>query len=140
MDVQPYLFFDGRCEEALAFYRNALGARVDMLMRFRESPEAPPPGACAPGSEDKIMHASLRIGHTVIMASDGACGGTPRFDGFALSINAADETEADRLFAALADGGGVRMPLTRTFFAPYFGMVTDRFGVQWMVIVPGRND
>lgn len=135
MDVQPYLFFDGRCEEAIGFYRDALGAEIEMLMRFKESPEPPPPGTCAPGSEDKIMHASLRLGRATVMASDGTCAGKPDFRGFSLSISARDEAEANRLFTALADGGQVRMPLTRTFFSPCFGMVADRFGVQWMVIV-----
>jgi PhnB protein len=135
MLVQPYLFFDGRCEEAIEFYRKALGAEVIMQMRFKESPEPPPPGAVAPGSENKIMHASLRIGETTVMASDGQCQGQASFQGFALSLTAANEAEADRLFAALGDGGKVQMPLTKTFFSPRFGMVADRFGVCWMIIV-----
>jgi len=133
--VQPYLFFDGRCEEALEFYRKALGAEVPMLMRFKDSPEPPQPGMVPPGSENKVMHASLRIGDTTVMASDGECHGKPHFDGFSLTVSAADEAEAKRLFAALADGGQVRMPLTKTFFSPSFGMLADRFGVGWMVIV-----
>ena len=137
--IEPYLFFDGRCEEAIEFYRNALGAEVDMLMRFKDSPEPHQPGMTAPGSENKVMHANLRIGGTSVMASDGRCGGKPHFDGFALSLGVATEAEADRLFAALADGGKVQMPLTRTFFSPRFGMVADRFGVMWMVIVPPPN-
>jgi PhnB protein len=135
MQVQPYLFFDGRCEEAIEFYRKALGAEVQMLMRFKDSPEPHQPGMCAPGSEDKVMHASLRIGDSTVMASDGQCMGKPSFQGFSLSINARDEAEAKRLFTALADGGQVQMPLTKTFFSPHFGMVADRFGVSWMVIV-----
>ncbi|MCC6535514.1 MAG: VOC family protein [Burkholderiales bacterium] len=134
--VQPYLFFEGRCEEALEFYRNALGAEVTMLMRFKDSPEAPPPGTCAPGSDAKIMHASMRIGQTEVMASDGRCAGAPSFQGFSLSVSVASEAEADKVFAALAAGGQVVMALDRTFFSPRFGMVTDRFGVSWMVIVP----
>ena len=135
MNVQPYLFFDGRCEEAIEFYRKALGAEVSMLMRYKDSPEPPQPGMTPPGSENKNMHASLRIGDTTLMASDGHCQGKPNFDGFSLTVNAADEAEARRLFAALSDGGQVRMPLTKTFFSPSFGMLADRFGVGWMVIV-----
>lgn len=136
MQVQSYLFFDGRCEEAIEFYRRVLGAQVQMLMRFKESPEPPQPGMCPPGSENKVMHASLRIGETTVMASDGRCQGRPKFDGFSLSVDARDEKEAERLFAALGDGGQVVMPMTKTFFSPRFGMVADRFGVTWMVIVP----
>jgi PhnB protein len=136
MIVQAYLSFDGRCEEAVEFYRRALGAEVTMLMRFNESPDAPPPGMVPPGSENKVMHASLRIGETVVMASDGRCQGKPSFQGFCLSISVANEAEADRVFAALGDGGKVQMPLGKTFFSPRFGMVNDRFGVPWMVTVP----
>ena len=135
MQVQPYLFFDGRCEEAVEFYRKALGAKVEMLMRWKDSPEPPQKGMCAPGSENKVMHASFRIGDTTVMASDGQCQGKPSFQGFSLSLTASNEAEADRLFAALADGGQVQMPLTKTFFSPRFGMVADRLGVSWMVIV-----
>jgi PhnB protein len=132
MNVQPYLFFDGRCEEALDFYKKAIGAKVDMMMRFKESPD---PNSCAPGSENKIMHAAFKIGDTQVMASDGRCEGKPSFQGFSLTINAKDEAEADRLFGALGDGGQVQMPLTKTFFSPRFGMVADRFGVGWMILV-----
>ena len=135
MQAQPYLFFDGRCEEALTFYRKTLGAEVTMMMRFKEAPEKPPPGAVAPGSDDKIMHSSFRIGETNIMASDGGCSGNTSFKGFSLSLDAKDEADAERLFAALGDGGEVQMPLSKTFFSPAFGMVADRFGVSWMVIV-----
>ncbi len=131
----PYLFFDGRCEEAIEFYKKALGAEVGMMMRFKESPEPPPPGQVAPGSENKIMHACLRINGEAVMASDGCAQGQPKFEGFSLSLNAKDEAEADRMFAALADGGKVHAPLAKTFFAKRFGMVADRFGVGWMVIV-----
>jgi PhnB protein len=130
MHVQPYLFFDGRCEEALGFYRSALGATDTMLMRFKDSPD---PQMCPPGAGDKVMHASFRIGDSEVMASDGQCSGRPSFQGFSLSIAARDEAEAERLFAALADGGQVQMPLTKTFFAARFGMVADRFGVSWMI-------
>lgn len=135
MQVQPYLFFDGRCEEAIEFYRQALGAELTMLMRFKDSPEPHEPGMVAPGAEDKVMHASLRIGDSAVMASDGRCLGQPNFQGFALSLTAADDAEAERLFAALADGGQVQMPMSKTFFSSRFGMVADRFGVGWMVIV-----
>jgi len=136
MIVQAYLSFDGRCEEAIEFYRRALGAEVTFLMRHREAPEGPPPGMTPPGSENKIMHAALRIGETLVMASDGRCQGKPSFQGFCLSISVANEAEADKVFAALSDGGQVQMPLGKTFFSPRFGMVADRFGVPWMVIVP----
>ncbi|MFL6579518.1 MAG: VOC family protein [Burkholderiales bacterium] len=135
MLIQPYLFFDGRCEEAFDFYRRTLGAEVTMLMRFKEAPEPSPPGMLPPGSENKIMHGALRLGDTTVMASDGNCQGKPSFQGFSLSLSVPDEVEAERLFAALAEGGQVQMPMTKTFFAPRFGMVADRFGVSWMLIV-----
>ena len=134
MKVQPYLFFDGRCEEAIEFYKKTLGAEVLMLMRFDESPEPPPPGMTPPGSDKKIMHSCLRIGETEVMASDGRCMGKPAFQGVSLSLSAANEAEADRLFNALAEGGEVQMPIGKTFFSPRFGMVADRFGVSWMVV------
>ena len=134
MQVQPYLFFDGRCEEALTFYSQALGAQVTALMRYRERPEPPPPGNTMAG--DKIMHANLQIGETQIMASDGQRPGEGLFKGFSLSITAATDAQARRLFDALADGGHIQMPFGPTFFATAFGMVADRFGVGWMVIVP----
>jgi PhnB protein len=135
MMVQPYLFFEGRCEEAVEFYRRALGAEVEMLMRIKDSPDPYPPGMIPPGSGDKVMHVSFRIGDTTVMASDGTCNGKPSFQGFSLSLTARDAAEADRLFAALSDGGKVSMPQGKTFFSPRFGMVADRFGVSWMVIV-----
>jgi PhnB protein len=135
MIVQTYLNFDGRCEEAVEFYRRAVGAEVQMLMRFGEAPEGPPPGKVPPGSENKVLHTSFRIGETVVMASDGYCQGNSSFRGFSLSISVANEAEADKVFGALADGGEVQMPLGKTFFSPRFGMLTDRFGVAWMVIV-----
>jgi PhnB protein len=133
--VQSYLFFDGRCEEALEFYRQALGAEVLFLMRFKDSPEKPQPDACPPGFENKVCHASFRVGSTVLMASDGRCLGRPFFHGFSLSLSTSTEAEADQLFAALAEGGQVQMPLAKTFFSPRFGMVADRFGVSWMITV-----
>ena len=136
MQVQSYLFFDGRCEEALEFYRSALGAKVTMLMRFKESPDPVPPGMCAPNSDEKVMHSEFTIGDTKLMASDGYAGGKPEFKGFSLSLDAKDDADAKRLFDTLAEGGTVQMPLGKTFFASSFGMVADRFGMAWMVIVP----
>ena len=133
--VQPYLFFNGRCEEAVEFYKKALGAEVQMMMRYKESPEPPPPGMVPPGFENKIMHASLKIGQTIVMASDGCSTEKPKFEGFSLSLAVPTETEAERAFAALAKGGKVGMPLTKTFWSPRFGMLTDRFGIGWMVSV-----
>ncbi|MEO5701405.1 MAG: VOC family protein [Casimicrobiaceae bacterium] len=133
--IQPYLFFDGTCEAAVEFYKRALGAKVEMLMRYKESPEPPPSGMLPPGSENKIMHVSLRIGDSVVMASDGMCHGESRFAGFSLSHSVKDEAECDRVFAALGEGGKVQMPLGKTFWSPRFGMLTDRFGVGWMISV-----
>ena len=139
MLIQSYLFFDGRCEEALEFYGKKLGAEVTMLMRFNDSPEPQQPGMVPPGSENKVMHSSFRIGETTLMASDGRCLGKPNFQGFALSLTVGNDAEAERTFAALGDGGQVQMPLTKTFFSSRFGMVADRFGVPWMVVVPQPN-
>lgn len=133
MKIEPYLFFDGRCEEAIEFYQKALGAKVEFLMRNAESPEPPPPGVLPPGSEDKICHATVRIGGAPVMMSDGMCGGDTRFKGFSLSLDCPDEGAAREAFAALADGGRITVPLEKTFWAPLFGMVNDRFGVGWMV-------
>lgn len=133
--VQPYLFFGGRCDEALEFYRAALGAQVEFLMRYQDSPEPMPPGALAPGFENKVMHTTFRIGEATLMASDGCAAGA-KFDGFSLSLAVTTPAEANRAFAALAAGGQVKMPLTKTFWSPCFGMVTDRFGIAWMVSVP----
>jgi len=136
MLAQPYLNFDGRCEEALDFYRSALGAEVTMLMRFKDNPEqcASGPGI-APGTENKIMHTSFRIGDTTLMASDARCGGKPNFQGISLALSVPNDAEAKRRFTALGEGGQVQMPLTKTFFSSSFGMVADRLGVSWMVIV-----
>ena len=133
MQTQPYLFFDGRCEEAIEFYKRAIGAEVEAMLRWRDMPPQPQPQAM-PG--DKIMHASIKLGDTGILASDGQCQGKPSFQGFALSLTARDDAEAARLFNALADGGQVQMPLAKTFFSSSFGMLADRFGVSWMVYVP----
>lgn len=136
MHIQPYLSFNGRCEEALTFYRERLGGEITALMRFRDSPEPPPDGTLPSGTEDKVMHSSIRIGDSEIMATDGYCAGTQGFQGISLTLAVADEAEARQRFDALADGGQVGMPLGRTFFSPSFGVVNDRFGVNWMVIVP----
>ncbi len=131
--IQPYLFFNGNCEQAIEFYRKALGAEVEMMMRFKESPEPPPPGTVPPGFENKIMHASFRIGQTTVMASDGSSTEKPSFQGFSLSLSVPSEAEVDRAFNALTDGGQVKMQLTKTDFSPRFGMLEDRFGVGWMI-------
>ena len=132
--IEPYLFFNGRCEEALEFYKSALGAHVEMMMRYKESPEPPPPGMVPAGWENKIMHAVFRIGGNTLMASDGCEEGTG-FNGFSLSLAVATEAEADRAFAALKKGGKITMPLGKTFWSPRFGMLTDRFGLGWMINV-----
>jgi PhnB protein len=132
--IQPYLFFNGTCEQAVEFYRKALGAEIQFMMRYKESPEPPPPGF-----ENKIMHTTFRIGETTLMASDSCAAEKPSFQGFSLSLSVPSETEAGRVFAALADGGKVQMPLAKTFWSPCFGMVVDRFGVGWMLSVPSAE-
>lgn len=135
MPISPYLFFEGRAEEAAAFYRRALGAEVTMLMRYKDSPEPPDPAMPPHGTGDKVMHMSLQIGDASVMGSDGFCQGNLDFRGFALSLTVPDADEAERRFNALADGGQVRTPLAKTFFSARFGMVEDRFGLLWMVYV-----
>ena len=132
MQVQNYLFFDGRAEEGIEFYKKTLGAKVEMLMRFKDSPDT---SMCKPGDENKVMHAYMNIGETGVMISDGRNTGQPKFEGFALSIATKTEAEADRLFNALLDGGKVTMPQTKTFFSARFGMLADKFGVNWMILV-----
>ncbi len=136
MELTPYLFFNGRCEEAIEFYGKALGANVPLLMRVKDSPVPPPDGKIAPGSENKIMHCEVQIGDVHLLASDGMAAGGPSFKGFSLSLTYADKKKADQAFAALAEQGKVDMPLSETFWSPRFGMVTDRFGVQWMITLP----
>lgn len=133
--LQTALFMDGKTEEAIAFYSQALGAKLNMLMRFKDSPEPPQPGCVTPGTENKVMHAQFQVGDTVVMISDGRCTGQPEFKGFALSLTVPTEAEADRAFNALTAGGQVGMPLAKTFFSARFGMVTDKFGVMWMIMV-----
>jgi len=134
MEIQPYLSFEGRCDEAIAFYRRAVDAEVTLLMRFKECPET---AGCQPNPDhaEKVMHASLRLGDSTLLVSDGRCAGQPSFKGVTLSLIVRDEAEAERRFGALADGGQVQMPLAPTFFSKRFGMLADRFGVSWMVLV-----
>jgi PhnB protein len=133
MHVQPYLFFDGRCDEALDFYKKTLGAKVDMLMRFKEAPDQ---SNVTADSREKVMHCAFHVGDTQVLASDGHCAGKPTFQGFGLALTAKDDAEAERLFADLGNGGQVQMPMAETFFATRFGMVADKFGVGWMVLAP----
>ena len=136
--INPYLYFAGRCEEALNFYRDAIGAEIDMILRFNESPDPVPQGMLQTGFESKVMHASFRIGSATLMASDG-CDDKSKFDGFRLALTVATDTEAHHAFNALAEGGSIQMPLSKTFWSPCYGMVTDRFNVGWMVMVPGPS-
>ncbi|MCB1740991.1 MAG: VOC family protein [Gammaproteobacteria bacterium] len=139
--IQPYLFFDGRAEEAAEYYALALGAKIEALHRFSEAPPNDAEAGCAGGAPDpdKVMHMQLRIGDATLMASDGQCG-NPGFQGFSLSMSVGDADEARRLFTALASDGSVLMPLGPTFFSPAFGMVADKFGVSWMVMVEPSPD
>lgn len=140
MHVQPYLNFSGRCEEALEFYKKAVGANVGTLMRFSDSPEPLPPDMVPPGSENKVMHSDFSVGETQLLASDGGCMGEADFGGISLALEAADVAGAERLFKALGEGGKVKMPMTKTFFSPAFGEVVDQFGVTWLVMAPeGSN-
>jgi PhnB protein len=132
MPIQPYLFLEGRCDEAIEFYKSVFGAKVDMLMRWKDSPDK---SMCMPANENKVMHASVTIGDSRVMLSDGRNSGSPKFEGFALSVNAKDKSDADRMFNALANGGQVTMAMSKTFFSPRFGMVADKFGMHWMIIV-----
>ncbi len=132
MNVQPYLSFEGRCDEAIEFYKKAIGAKVEMVMRFKEAPDQ---SMISPGNADKVMHAALRAGDAMLLMSDGRCTGGANFHGIALALSVATEADADRVFGALSDGGKVNMPLTKTFFSPRFGMLADKFGVGWMVLV-----
>jgi PhnB protein len=135
MPVQPYLFFDGRCDEAIEFYKAKLGATVEMLMRYKEAPDQ---SMVSPESKDKVMHASLMIGDARVLMSDGHNTGKPVFQGFSLAVTAKDEADAERVFKGLSEGGSVRMPMEKTFFSPRFGMLADKFGVGWMVMAPEK--
>ena len=140
MQLQPYLFFDGRAEEAIAFYKEALGAEVNFCMYYRDNPEPSDCQNMPPGAEDKVQHAELRIGGATVMLSDGMCQGAPQFNGFSLSLVDLSEEDAERFFSALAEGGEIHMPMTETFFATRFGMVTDRFGMCWMTVGGAKEE
>jgi PhnB protein len=137
--VTTYLNFNGRCEEAIEFYTGALGAKLIMLLRYKDNPEPLPPGVSHQGMEEKVMHTSFRIGDTVLMASDGGCKEGRKFEGFNLAFTVSTEAEADAAYVALAEGGEVQMPLMKTFFSPRFGMVADKFGIMWTIMVQGRQ-
>ena len=132
MNVQPYLYFGGKSEEAIDFYKGAIGAKVEMLMHFKDMPGDK--SMIPPGGESKVMHACIKVGDSPIFLSDGNCDGKPAFSGITLTINATSDAEADKLFTALGQGGQIQMPIAETFFATRFGMVADKFGVSWMVI------
>ncbi len=134
MFVQTYLYFDGQCDEAIKFYSSAIGAETQMLMRFKDAPDPQAKAGCTPGAEDKVMHANVKIRDTQVMMSDGRCQGKPKFEGFGMTLNAKDAADAEKLFAALSEGGQVQMPMCETFFAHRFGMVADKFGVMWIVL------
>ena len=136
--ITPYLFLSGRCEEALQFYKQALGAEIGMVMRFSESPDPTPPGMLPPNFENKVMHSEFTVKGVRLMGSDGCeVGSKPH--GFKLAMTVDTEAEARKTFDALAAGGQVEMPLTPTFWSPCYGMVTDKFGIEWMVMVPGQG-
>ena len=133
MKIEPYLFFEGRCDEAIEFYKRELGAEVERLLRYKDSPVPSQPGHPAP-DPNKVMHCNLRIGDAHVMVSDGMCSGKPNFSGFKLSVTVATDADADKCFAALSEGGTVEMPIGKTFFSSRFGMCTDKFGVEWMIM------
>ena len=139
MHVQPYLFFEGRCEEAIEFYKKSLGATVNMLMRYKDGPPPPPDQNCAPPNPNAVMHANIRVGDSEVNCSDGQASGKQNFQGFGLALTVASTDDAQQKFGALSDGGRVLMPLAKTFFSPSFGMVADKFGVMWMVLVQGQK-
>jgi PhnB protein len=132
MRVEPYLFFEGKAEEAINFYRKVVDAKDVQIMRYKDSPE---PGHCPTADTNKIMHAAIHIGETLVMLSDGNCTGQPKFDGIALSLSVKTDADADRYFANLSEGANVILPITKTFFSSRFGMLKDKFGVMWMIIV-----
>ena len=132
MHVLPYLFFNGRCEEALAFYSKTIGAKAEGMMRFSQNPDQ---STTTPANKDKVMHAQFKLGDSMIFVSDGMATGKTNFDGFSLAIAADSEADAKQMFGALGEGGAVTVPLSETFFAKSFGMLKDRFGVSWMLIV-----
>ena len=133
MKVQAYISFGGRCEEALEFYKKSIAAEVTSLMRWKDSPDAAMKSP--PGYEEKVMNSAFRIGDTQLMADDGMGRKEAEFKGMSLVIEVADDAEAKRVFTALGEGGNVTMPLMKTFWTSSFGMLTDKFGVPWMVNV-----
>jgi PhnB protein len=135
MNIQPYLSFEGRAKEAIEFYKSAIGAKVDVIMHFKDAPPEMQ-SQMSPESKDKVMHAAFKVGDTQVLASDGNCSGKASFSGVSLTLNAANSAEAEKLFGALGNGGQVTMPMSETFFAHRFGMLADKFGVNWMVIAP----
>jgi PhnB protein len=139
MATTPYLFFDGRAEEAIEFYKKSLGATVGMMMHFKDAPPSPGGQSPDPKTLDKVMHAAVNIAGTQVFISDGHCQGNTKFEGFSLALDAKDPADGERMFNALAQGGQVRQPLTETFFAKSFGMVADKFGVGWMIIAGPKN-
>jgi PhnB protein len=138
MNVQPYLSFEGRAQEAMDFYTSAIGAKVDAVLHFKDAPPEMQ-AQMSPESKNKVMHAAFHIGDTQVMATDGRCTGKAAFSGISLTINAGSDAEAEKLFNALAQGGQVGMPMSETFFAHRFGMVADKFGVGWMVLHPKEH-
>jgi PhnB protein len=136
LSAQPYILFGGRCEEAVEFYQRAVGAKVEDMMRFKDNPDPMPPGMLTPGLENKIMHTSFRIGDSLVMASDGM-NESQTVSGTSLAVTVKTEAEVDPMFNALAVGGQVMMPPGKTFWSPRFGMLTDKFGLGWMVMVGG---
>lgn len=130
--LDSYLFFDGTCAEAMRFYERTLGGKLEMMMTYGQSPD---PEHCPPGSKDRIMHASLIVDGRSLMASDTPAGQAGAgMNGFSLSLAYQSADEARRIFDKLADGGKVTMPVSKTFWAEAFGMLTDRFGTPWMVM------
>lgn len=132
MKIEPYLMFNGRCEEAISFYQTVLGAEVAFLMRFDEAPDKE---CCPPGAEKKVMHATIMVAGNALMMSDGCCDDKPAFQGISLSISVDDIEQGRTLFEQLSEGGLIEMPYAATFWSPGFGVVRDRFGVSWMVNV-----
>jgi PhnB protein len=134
MHVTPYLGFEGRCDEAIAFYKSAVGAEVNSLMRFKDMPGGCPEGSPSSTHPEKVMHSELKIGDSLVFLSDGHCTGSTKFEGISLTLAASSDAQAQKIFSALAVEGKVMMPLGKTFFASQFGMLTDRFGVAWIVL------
>jgi len=138
MDVQTTLNFYGRTEEAVAFYGRAVDAETLFLLRFRDRPDY---AQSRPGLEDKIFHATLRLGATLVMASDCGCEHSPSeaaFAGFSLALRVETPEKAERFFNALSEGGQVQIPMRETFFATRYGIVVDRFGLSWKIMIESK--